>query len=69
MEGNMNFIHKILTNRENEICNLLAKGLYNREIAEKLNISISTVQNHIHKIYKKLGVRNRTEAVGKLREL
>ncbi|MBN8580635.1 MAG: response regulator transcription factor [Anaerolineae bacterium] len=64
----MNTNTKQLTNREKEILQLLASGVYNSEIAQKLNISISTVQNHAHKIYKKLGVRNRTEAARKFQE-
>jgi DNA-binding NarL/FixJ family response regulator len=52
-----------LTDRENEILNLIAEGLTNREIASKLSISESTVENHIHHIYGKLGISNRARAV------
>jgi len=51
-----------ISNREKEVLDLVAQGLSNKEIAEHLNISISTVQNHISKIYEKLGVNNRTKA-------
>lgn len=54
-----------LSNRENEILQLLAKGLLYKEIADKLSISTSTVRQHIHKIYEKLHVQNRTEAINK----
>jgi len=54
-----------LSNRENEILQLLTKGLLYKEIAEQLSISISTVRQHIHHIYEKLHVQNRTEAINK----
>jgi DNA-binding NarL/FixJ family response regulator len=55
----------ILSNRENEILQLLTKGLLYKEIAEQLHISTNTVRQHIHKIYEKLHVQNRTEAINK----
>lgn len=54
-----------LSHRENETLQLLAKGLLYKEIAEQLSISVSTVRQHIHKIYEKLHVQNRTEAINK----
>ena len=54
-----------LSKRENEILQLLAKGLLYKEIADKLVISVGTVRQHIHKIYEKLHVQNRTEAINK----
>jgi DNA-binding NarL/FixJ family response regulator len=54
-----------LTNRENEVLQLLAKGLLYKEIADQLKISVGTVRQHIHKIYEKLHVQNRTEAINK----
>lgn len=56
---------EILSRRENEILQLLAKGLLYKEIAEQLFISNNTVKQHIHKIYEKLHVQNRTEAINK----
>jgi DNA-binding NarL/FixJ family response regulator len=56
-----------LSARENELLQLLAKGLYYKEIADKLGITTGTVKQHIHKIYDKLHVQNRTEAINKLR--
>jgi len=55
----------ILSSRENEILQLLSTGLLYKEIAEKLSISVSTVRQHIHHIYEKLHVQNRTEAINK----
>jgi DNA-binding NarL/FixJ family response regulator len=55
----------VLSARENEILQLLAKGLLYKEIADKLGISTNTVRQHIHKIYEKLHVQNRTEALNK----
>jgi len=58
-------ILEILSPRENEILQLLAKGLLYKEIANQLGISVSTVRQHIHHIYEKLHVQNRTEAINK----
>jgi DNA-binding NarL/FixJ family response regulator len=55
----------ILSNRENEILQLLSKGLLYKEIAEQLQITTNTVRQHIHNIYEKLHVQNRTEAINK----
>jgi len=54
-----------LSPRENEILHLLAQGLLYKEIADQLAISVSTVRQHIHHIYEKLHVQNRTEAINK----
>ena len=51
-----------LSSREKEILKLVTKGLTNKEIAESLSISQSTVKNHIHSAMEKLHVRNRVEA-------
>jgi DNA-binding NarL/FixJ family response regulator len=55
----------LLSHRENETLHLLAQGLLYKEIADQLNISTSTVRQHIHRIYEKLHVQNRTEAINK----
>lgn len=55
----------ILTNKENEILNLLSKGFLYKEIAAKLGISAGTVTQHVHHIYEKLQVSNKTEAINK----
>lgn len=55
----------VLTNREKEILDQLAKGLLYKEIGANLNISTGTVRQHIHNIYEKLHVQNRTEALNK----
>jgi len=52
-----------LTPREREVLELIARGLTNREIAEQLVIAPKTVRNHVSRIYGKLGVNNRTQAV------
>ena len=54
-----------LSARENEVLQLLAKGLLYKEISDKLGISANTVRLHIHNIYEKLHVHNRTEALNK----
>jgi DNA-binding NarL/FixJ family response regulator len=57
-------MHPLLTDREEQILKLIADGLTNREISGHLSISESTVENHVHHIYAKLGISNRAQAVG-----
>lgn len=54
-----------ITEREKEILVLLGKGLLYKEIAEQLHITTGTVKQHLHKVYEKLHVQNRTEAINK----
>ena len=54
-----------ITKREYELLEHLSKGLLYKEIAQVLGITIGTVKQHIHKIYGKLQVNNRTEAINK----
>lgn len=54
-----------LSQREQEVLDCLAQGLIYKEIAEKLGISYETVHTYIRRIYEKLQVRTRTEAVAK----
>ena len=58
-----------LSQRELEVLHLIADGLTNRELAERLVISLSTVKGHTANIYSKLGVKNRTQAAARAREL
>lgn len=51
-----------LTKREIEVLKLITEGLFNKEIAYKLNISERTVKNHISNIFKKIEVSDRTQA-------
>jgi DNA-binding NarL/FixJ family response regulator len=50
-----------LSDREKEIVKLVAQGYRNKEISEKLFLSETTVANHLHKIFGKLGVSHRRE--------
>lgn len=58
-----------LSERELEILQLIANGLSNREISERLFLALSTVKGHNRNIFDKLEVRRRTEAVARAREL
>lgn len=60
---------KILTDREQEIFELLIKNKTTLEIAKKLNISEKTVRNHISNAIQKLGVRGRSQAIIELIKL
>ena len=54
-----------LTTREVEVITLVSEGFSNRQIGERLFLSLDTVKGHNRKIYAKLGVKNRTQAVNK----
>tara|TARA_R110001599_G_scaffold183562_1_gene376844 strand:- start:6383 stop:9142 length:2760 start_codon:yes stop_codon:yes gene_type:complete len=58
-----------LTKREKQILNTVITGETNKEVAEKLFISVQTVKWHLHQIYQKLGVKNRTSAIVKAQAL
>jgi DNA-binding NarL/FixJ family response regulator len=55
--------------RELEVLELLASGQSNKEIAQRLNVSANTVKTHIAKLFEKLEVKRRTEAILRAREL
>ncbi|WP_203751613.1 helix-turn-helix transcriptional regulator [Cellulomonas chitinilytica] len=55
-----------LTATEQEVAGLVSAGLRNREVAGRLFVSESTVEAHLTRVYRKLGVRNRAELVGRL---
>jgi DNA-binding CsgD family transcriptional regulator len=58
----------LLTPREFEVLQALSQGLSNKAIARKLTISLHTVKFHVESVFRKLGARNRTEAVAKAQE-
>ncbi len=58
---------KQLTKREEEVRDLIISGITNRQIAERLFISLVSVKGHINNIYRKLNIKNRSE-VSKLQQ-
>ncbi|MFP4564226.1 MAG: response regulator transcription factor, partial [Spirochaetia bacterium] len=58
-----------LSERELEVLEIIAQGLSNQEIAERLYLSLYTVKAHIRNIFGKLDVTSRTQAVARAREL
>jgi DNA-binding CsgD family transcriptional regulator len=63
------FLHESLTEREQEIVELIAAGLSNQQIAERLYLTRDTVKWYTRQIYQKLGVHSRTQAVAATRAL
>ncbi len=60
---------ELLTQREQEILQLLIDGLSNKEIAQRATVTLSTVKWHVNQIYSRLGVRSRVQAIVRAREL
>lgn len=58
-----------LTRREQEVMRLIAAGLSNRQIADVLVVSQKTVKNHICRIYQRIGIHERSQAVSRWKEL
>ncbi len=58
-----------LTERELEVLQLVAEGLTNREIGERLFLALDTVKGHNRRIFAKLDVSTRTQAVARASEL
>jgi len=54
-----------LSEREQQVLALLAEGLLYKEIGDRLGITVGTIKQHIHRMYDKLHVQNRTEAVNR----
>ena len=57
-----------LTDREQEILELVERGLANKEIASQLHIDVSTVKSHVHNLLEKLNVHRRERAAAYLRD-
>lgn len=58
-----------LTPREEQVLALVEQGMSNKEIAGKLNISLTTVKNHVHRVLEKLHVRRRGAAAARVRAI
>ncbi len=59
----------VLSQRELEILRLIASGLSNRQIADRLIIGLGTAKTHVHNVFEKLEVKTRTQAISRAREL
>lgn len=59
----------LLSNRELEVLEMLAQGKTNQEIADSLFVSANTIKTHTSRLYDKLEVKRRTEAIKKARDL
>lgn len=62
-------LHEPLSEREREVAKCLCEGLNNKAIAQRLFLSENTVKTHLQRLFSKLDVKQRTEAVHRLREL
>ena len=58
----------VLTKREREVLDLIGQGLSNKEIGTHLCVSVATVKHHAHKIFEKLGLTRRAEAMRRVRD-
>ncbi len=56
-----------ISSREKEVLGLIIRGLLNKEMSHELQISLSTVDFHIHNIYRKLNVQNKVELINKIK--
>ncbi|MDN3956302.1 LuxR C-terminal-related transcriptional regulator [Sporolactobacillus laevolacticus] len=65
----VNPLTDLLTKQESNVLQLIVRGMTNKEIAEKLNISYGTVKTHINNVYSKLDVHSRLTAIRKGKEL
>jgi LuxR family transcriptional regulator, maltose regulon positive regulatory protein len=69
MRSGLSSLVEPLSQRELEILKLITQGLSNREIGERLFLALDTVKGHNHRIFDKLQVQRRTEAIARAREL
>lgn len=67
--GEQDGLSEALTERELEVIRLAAQGLSNDEIGRQLALALGTVKWHLHNIYEKFRVRNRTQAIRRARDL
>jgi ATP/maltotriose-dependent transcriptional regulator MalT len=58
-----------LSKREMEVLQLMAHGLSNKEIAERLFVSVSTIKTHANNMFEKMDVARRTQAIDKAKKL
>jgi two-component system nitrate/nitrite response regulator NarL len=57
-----------MTKREREVIDLIAEGLRNKEIAQRLHLATYTVKNHVHHILEKLALHSRLQIAGYARD-
>lgn len=62
-------VSRLPTPRQKEVLRLMAEGLQNKEIASRLDLSVSTIKMHINAVYVRLGVKTRVAAVVKAHNL
>jgi len=68
-EANPNSLNPGISNRELEVLHLMAEGLSNQEIADRLFVSLNTIKTHSSNVYAKLEVKRRTQAIQKAKDL
>lgn len=67
-QKNNNHREPLLTSREKEVLEMAAQGLYNKEIARKMEVTNETIKKHFKNIYHKLQVQNKIEAINKYKQ-
>jgi ATP/maltotriose-dependent transcriptional regulator MalT len=66
-ENNLKLLN--ISKREHEVLMLMAQGMSNQEVADKLYVSLNTVKTHSSKLFEKLNVQRRTQAVQEAKKL
>ncbi len=69
LNRNSTTLEELLTQREHEILQMIIDGMSNKEIAQRLTVTLGTVKWHVNQIYGKLGARSRIQAIIRAREL
>ena len=62
-------IHAVVTDREMQVVELISQAMTTHQMAKSLGLSERTIESHISKLYKKLGAKNRVEAIAKAKKL
>ena len=69
MERRLSPSSELVSKRELEVLRLVADGLSNQQIADRLSVGLSTAKTHVHRLFEKLNAKDRLQVVNRAREL